>query len=215
MAKISCQAPPPPLPKHVHATCGDIFKLGRYDLDEQSLSATCDKVKCVLSCKNLGATLKATPAKLPKNGQMIIKCGKKGFAPKKVKASCTGGSAPQRAFGGLFDDETAVEKKDKTSCFNSIYEKYAGTKFYRFFIEKLLIITINNISNDYTIFIILFLVSSDDVNVNCTGNKCLVSCKNTGSPPRHVWPDGSSSPRSLFTCKGRFSWSPIRGRIVC
>jgi len=183
MAKISCQAPPPPLPKHVHATCGDIFKLARYDLDEQSLSATCDKVKCMLSCKNLGATLKATPAKLPKNGQMIIKCGKKGFAPKKVKASCTGGSAPQRAFGGLFDDETAVEKKDKTSCFNSIYEKYA--------------------------------VSSDVVNVNCTGNKCLVSCKNTGSPPRHVWPDGSSSPRSLFTCKGRFSWSPIRGRIVC
>lgn len=183
IAKISCKAPPPPLPKNVHAKCGDIFQVGpRYNLDEQSLSAECDKVKCVLSCKNAGATLKATPSKLPKNGEMIIKCGKKGFAPKKVKASCIDGSS-QRAFGGLFDDKTADKQNNKTSCLNSIYEKYA--------------------------------VSPDSVNVNCTGNKCLVSCKNTGKPPRHVWPDGSSLPRSLFTCKGRFSWSPIRGRIVC
>ena len=121
--------PTPPLPKNVHAKCGDIFQVGpRYNLDEQSLSAECDKVKCVLSCKNAGASLKATPSKLPKNGEMIIKCGKKGFAPKKVKATCIGGS-PQRALGGLFDDETATKQNNKTSCLNSIYEKYAGANF--------------------------------------------------------------------------------------
>ncbi|CAG5098334.1 Oidioi.mRNA.OKI2018_I69.XSR.g15574.t1.cds [Oikopleura dioica] len=182
-AKISCKVPPPPLPKHVHAQCGDIFQLSRYTLDRNSLDAHCDKTQCILSCLNAGATMKATPAKLPKNNKMVIKCGKKGFAPKKVKASCTGGS--QRGLGlvGGFEDYASTKVQDTTTCFNSIYEKYG--------------------------------VRREEIVVNCTGNKCLVSCKKNGKAPTHIWPDGSSSQRSLFVCKGRFSWSPIRGRIVC
>ena len=53
---------------------------------------------------------------------MLVKCGKKGFAPKSVVAQC---EVARNLQDLLFDEFEFGPSQDKTKCFNTIYEKYS------------------------------------------------------------------------------------------
>ena len=60
-----------------------------------------------------------------------------------------------------------------------------------------------------------FNFSKDDFDVSCSNNKCSVTCKATGAPARHQWPDGKISKSAFYICRGNWAWIPQKGQIVC
>ena len=136
------------------------------------------KATCELSCLH-GGSFSADSTK-SKKGKIIIKCGKKGFSPKFVKASCTGMSRMSKI---SFDEFELGVSEAKTKCYNTIYEHYN--------------------------------ISKDQVHVDCKNNICYVTCRKSGNPPQHIWPDGTETQRTKFICKAKTFWSPARGTMRC
>ena len=60
-----------------------------------------------------------------------------------------------------------------------------------------------------------FDTDADTIHVDCVGNKCTVTCRESGEPPMHVWPDGTTSSTSSFLCKAKTFWKPSKGVIRC
>jgi len=60
-----------------------------------------------------------------------------------------------------------------------------------------------------------FNTSPSAVEVNCVNSKCKVTCRSTGQPARHQWPDGKIAQYGTYICKGFKNWSPVKGSIVC
>jgi len=60
-----------------------------------------------------------------------------------------------------------------------------------------------------------FNTSPSAVEVNCVNSKCKVTCRSTGQPARHQWPDGKIAQYGQYICKGFKNWAPVKGSIIC
>ena len=122
-----------------------------------------------------------------------LNCGASTFLPKAQKARCMK-PPPQRSEMQRSDQAGLSEIMPLFDDF--VEEGRSSTKCS------------NSIFEQYN-------VDPMDIIVDCSLNKCRVTCSRTGESPDHVWPDGKRSKTGTFICRGKTSWVPSKGTIEC